>query len=158
MVKVRYFSEMSNDFIDAGDGNDSVFGGKDDDILKGNTGIDILLGDIGNDSICGGEDNDVLIGGNGDDLLDGDIGNDTLTGGAGADMFVLGQNYGAEVITDFSGTDDLLILGTSLSFQQLSLSSANNSTLIRVAGSGELLATLQGVDISQIGEQNFMMV
>jgi Ca2+-binding RTX toxin-like protein len=58
--------------IDAGDGNDTVFGG---------TGNDTVWGGGGDDRIFAGDGNDTLDGGPGNDLLDGGAGNDTLFGG-----------------------------------------------------------------------------
>ncbi len=58
-----------------------------------------------------GDDN--LIGTAGNDTLSGDYGNDTLSGGAGNDVYVLwtgvgqGNGWGAESISDTSGTDTL---------------------------------------------------
>ena len=65
----------------------------------------------GNDTLVGGEGADILFGQEGDDVLDGGIGNDilsggsglnTITGGEGADTFLFLQGGGADVITDYS--------------------------------------------------------
>jgi Ca2+-binding RTX toxin-like protein len=42
-----------------------------------------------NDTIRGGKEDDILMGGNGSDLLAGDRGQDMLTGGGGNDTFIL---------------------------------------------------------------------
>lgn len=60
----------TNDFVDAGPGDD-----------------EIVLG-AGNDTLIGGSGNDTLEGGSGDDILNGESGNDTLDGGPGIDTAV----------------------------------------------------------------------
>jgi len=58
--------------LDGGNGNDTLIGGKN---------LDVLVGGDGNDSLAGNKGNDVLLGGAGADALDG---------GAGADLLVAG--------------------------------------------------------------------
>ena len=66
------------------------------------------------DELRGGDGNDTLIGGGGRDKLYGGTGNDLLTGGAGADRFVFGAQSGKDVITDFSISNDLLLIPKGL--------------------------------------------
>lgn len=80
------------DHIQAGAGNDTVFG------LRGN---DQLKGEAGNDS---------LVGAGGVDLLIGGAGKDTLSGGAGGDKFRFGAIEG-DVITDFDASDRIILAG-----------------------------------------------
>lgn len=49
----------------------------------------------------GTKGDDTLVGDTSDNILDGRKGNDKLTGGEGADTFVLGKQYGRDVIKDF---------------------------------------------------------
>ena len=97
-------------------------GGRDDDVINGGSGHDILYGDrtdrssvyAGNDVIHGNDGMDQLFGGRGDDTLFGDSGlydtlfgddgNDYLNGGAGTDYMYGGHN------------DDTLIGGTGRDF------------------------------------------
>ena len=106
-------------FVDGGDGNDTIvgssgddeirgkggrddlFGGEGDDILTGDADNDTLNGNLGRDSLNGGTAEDVLDGGGDDDILDGGRHDDTVTGGAGADVFVLRDDFGSDVFTDF---------------------------------------------------------
>ncbi|MBD2494355.1 Calx-beta domain-containing protein [Nostoc sp. FACHB-280] len=86
--------------------NNNLFGGDNDDTLNG--------GD-GNDTLNGGNGNDTLVGGNGNDTLVGGVGSDRLTGGAGSDKFVFSSlGEGIDTITDFSSTDDFLVVQTLL--------------------------------------------
>ena len=62
--------------IDAGIGNDEVYGTKQKDFI---------LGGFGNDTIRGGDGNDWTDGGWGDDYLDGEGHNDVVSGGRGND-------------------------------------------------------------------------
>jgi len=83
------------DTVHGGNGSDRLYGAADDDRLygdagndhiNGNTGNDLADGGIGNDDLHGGQGNDTLYGGEGNDTLSGDRGSDTLTGGAGIDV------------------------------------------------------------------------
>ncbi|WP_369293230.1 beta strand repeat-containing protein [Microcoleus sp. herbarium8] len=168
------FGDEGNDTICCGDGEDTVYGdigsplpigsaggqdqicgGLGNDLLFGNEGEDTVNGDAGNDSLYGGKDEDSLLGGAGDDFLFGDEGNDTLIGGTGNDRFMLGIDLGSETILDFQdGTDSIGLMG-GLNFSQLSIVAENSSTLIRVTGSGQLLATLSNVPASAITATDF---
>ena len=139
-------------------GNDSLFGGKGSDTLLGGTGDDALFGGRGADILNGGDGNDILLGGKGDDLLTGGLGSDTLTGGAGNDKFLLSTNFGTDTITDFEIGKDLLVLGSGLSFSQLTIAQGSGATLIRFAQTGEILASLSGVSASSISAANFGLI
>ncbi|NJR21481.1 MAG: calcium-binding protein [Richelia sp. CSU_2_1] len=152
------------DSLDGGIGDDTVYGGKGDDslvgfsgedILFGNRGFDRINGGDGSDSIYGGRGNDLLTGGNGDDLLVGQIGEDTLIGGLGSDVFLLAPQQGIDTILDFEKGQDLIGLSGGLNFSQLSITSANNATLISVASSGQVLASLRGVAPNLLGVEDF---
>lgn len=94
-------SQTSNDFIDGGDGNDTVWGdypgyapvpGKD--WLEGGAGSDWLYGGGADDLLRGGSGDDVLYGDAGNDVLYGATGNDYLDGGAGDDLIFLEGDVG----------------------------------------------------------------
>jgi hypothetical protein len=147
-----------NDSLDGGAGNDSIFGGKGSDTLLGGSGNDALFGGRGADILNGGDGNDSLLGGKGDDLLTGGLGSDALTGGAGNDKFLLSVNSGTDTITDFEVGKDLLVLGNGLSFSQLAIAQDSGATLIRLAQTGEILASLSGVSASSISAVNFGLI
>ncbi|MFB2894585.1 ExeM/NucH family extracellular endonuclease [Aerosakkonemataceae cyanobacterium BLCC-F50] len=144
---------QGKDTVSGGEGNDIVRGGQDDDKLCGNAGNDTLYGDLGNDSICGCE---------GDDLIFGGAGNDTIAGGAGSDIFVLTSDAGNDVVLDFAIAQDKLALTGGLTFPTLTITQGTgvqaNDTLIRIAATGELLASLVGVSASAIGSNLFTTV
>jgi len=85
--------------LDAGDGDDLVYGGSGNDSLIGYSGNDTFYGQDGYDTLHGGDGADILNGGTGNDLLKGDAGNDTY-------QFALGD--GQDVINDYSDTDTLV--------------------------------------------------
>ena len=90
--------------LDAGAGNDIVYGTEFNDNLTGGAGDDIL---------DGGDGDDHLYGGAGNDILDGGDGNDNFYGGAGNDIF--SYNSGNDTIYDYeSGKDTIKFLSTTL--------------------------------------------
>jgi len=79
--------------------------------LKGTAKANKLKGSNLSDRITGKGGDDQLVGGAGNDLLIGGRGNDLLTGGKGNDRFYLGSpKDSVDFITDFSLTDDLIVL------------------------------------------------
>ena len=96
--------------MEGNEGNDTLYGAKDNDTVSGNDGNDVINDDRGNDLLDGNAGNDVVNGGAGDDLLFGAVGADTLTGGAGDDQFLLVAGNGSDLVTDFEDGQDLLVL------------------------------------------------
>ena len=136
-------------------GNDNLTGTSGNDILNGSEGDDVLTGLRGNDFLNGGDGNDILSGGKGSDTLNGGLGNDNLVGSAGKDVFVLGARLGVDTISDFTNSQDTIQLINGLSFGQLSISPETNGTLIKLASSGEVLASLTGVAPNLLGSEDF---
>jgi len=127
-------------------------------LIRGGAGDDLLNGRNGNDTLRGNWGNDTLIGGLGDDILFGGLGNDVLTGSAGSDRFLLAAVRGSDTITDFeSGVDSLVLLG-SLTFGQLDITQSDSDTLISVASTGKVLATLTGVQANLLSEADFIFI
>ncbi|WP_445248557.1 calcium-binding protein [Microcoleus sp. OTE_8_concoct_300] len=137
-------------------GNDNQTGTSGNDIINGLEGDDVLTGLRGNDVLNGGDGNDILYGGKGSDTLNGGLGNDTLVGGLGNDVFVLGAGLGVDTISDFGNGQDTIQLINGLTFGQLSIYPGINGTLIRLAGSGEVLASLTGIVPNLIGSEDFI--
>jgi Ca2+-binding RTX toxin-like protein len=142
--------------INGTDGNDNLTGTSGNDIINSLEGDDVLTGLQGSDVLNGGDGNDILYGGKGSDTLNGGLGNDNLVGGAGNDVFVLGAGLGVDTISDFGNGQDTIQLINGLTFGQLSISPGTNGTLIRLASSGEVLASLTGVDPNLIGSEDFI--
>ncbi|MEG4326038.1 calcium-binding protein [Microcoleus sp. herbarium5] len=148
----------SSNNINGTPGNDNLTGTSGNDIINGLEGDDVLIGLRANDVLNGGDGNDILYGGKGFDTLNGGLGNDNLVGGAGNDVFVLGAGLGVDTISDFTKSQDTIQLINGLTFGQLSISPGTNATLIRVASSGEVLASLTGVAPNLIGSEDFISV
>ncbi|WP_298681403.1 cadherin-like domain-containing protein, partial [uncultured Magnetospirillum sp.] len=116
-----------NDYIDAGSGNDTVYGGGGADYIIGGTGNDVLNGGDGADYIIGGAGTDSLIGGAGNDTLvftaddgsstfrlggttydtAGDQGGANGSGGTGATVSIEGHYTTSDTFIGGDGTDTL---------------------------------------------------
>lgn len=92
-------TDLSNDFLYGGTGNDSLIG-----LL----GDDFLFGQDGADSLMGGGGIDHLFGGDGADHLDGGLAKDVLYGGAGDDTYVLASAQDVVVEYEGEGIDTVL--------------------------------------------------
>lgn len=126
--------------------------------LNGTNGNDNLIGIPGNDNINGLRGNDILNGGGGSDNLSGGKGFDTLNGGLGNDNPIGGAGLGIDTIYDFANGQDTVQLINGLTFGQLSISGGTSGTLIRVASSNEVLASLTGIAPNLIGSEDFVSV
>ncbi len=105
--------------------NQMVKGSSLTDTLLGGNGYDTINGLAGNDSIIGGAGNDQLLGGDGNDNLVGGLGSDTLTGGVGKDIFQFSESEEftsasyfehQETITDFTADDQLVFAIPGISY------------------------------------------
>jgi len=105
----QVFGSQGDDRIDGGDGNDKLFGEAGADSLDGGKGNDRLFGGDGADTLAGGDGADRLTGGDGADNLDGGEGNDRLTGGVGEDTLTGGE--GRDIL-DGGADNDLFVFGT----------------------------------------------
>lgn len=141
-------------------GADRLSGASGNDKLRGDGGNDVLSGGDGNDRLTGGGGNDLLDGGAGRDTLDGGAGKDHMTGGAGNDIFVFANNFGKDVITDFSSADgediDLSAVSAITDFadliaDHLAVDAVTGFAKI-VVGANQIL--LAGVLVSDIGVGN----
>jgi Ca2+-binding RTX toxin-like protein len=82
-------------------GNNTLEGTSDSDVLYGLGGNDILRGRSDADVLWGGDGDDWLFGQGGDDKLIGGRGDDWLSGGSADNTFVFGRNSGEDIIADF---------------------------------------------------------
>ena len=112
---------MQTDWINGGDGDDTIFGrvtemiplremseGQDgDDTFHGGEGDDVPQGGDGRDNLYGDAGNDTLRGGEGDDVLDGGDGSDTADYSTATDTITVDLNAGGEVEDDHSDDDTL---------------------------------------------------
>jgi Ca2+-binding RTX toxin-like protein len=91
-------------------GNDTLVGSANPDLISGDNGDDFLYGNGGSDTLNGGDGFDIIFGQAGNDTINGDglndtllggLGNDTLNGGSGSDLL-----YGEEDNDTLNGGDD----------------------------------------------------
>jgi hypothetical protein len=147
----------NDDVLRGKGGNDRLDGGRGADQLFGDRGNDTLLGGSGKDILSGGKGKDTLVGGGGSDSLMGGGGADQLTGGNGSDQFALNLNHASlntsqvVTITDFTKGKDTLQL-SQITFDQLTVTQVGGDTLLQVkAGqpnAGLVLARFQGVQLT----------
>jgi Ca2+-binding RTX toxin-like protein len=99
-------SNISNDALFGGAGDDSLNAGGGDNLLQGNQGADTLTSGGGRDTIYGGQDNDQISTGAGLNFAQGNKGDDTINGGNGSDILLGGQ--GNDVLVGGDGDGDYL--------------------------------------------------
>jgi hypothetical protein len=92
-----------NDIIDGGDGNDWIDGGRGDDMLHGRGGSDFVHGNAGNDAVSGDAANDRLYGGSGNDFLGSPVNEVVSTAEPGNDLLVGG--FGEDRLLGGDGID-----------------------------------------------------
>ncbi|KRQ15337.1 NF038122 family metalloprotease [Bradyrhizobium manausense] len=110
--------------------------------LIGGNGPDVLDGSAGHDVAIGSKGADVLIGGDGD----------TITGGHGRDTFLFRPNFGANVITDFNISNDVLQFDKSLFASVTDILDHTTNTAAGAVindGHGDTI-TLTGLMLSQL--------
>ncbi|WP_170401511.1 calcium-binding protein [Ruegeria arenilitoris] len=91
------------DFLYGDAGFDEIYGGEGDDTIEGGADDDELYGESGGDTISGDDGNDLIDGAQGGDILSGGDGNDEIDGGAGADT--LNGGDGNDLLKPGSDTD-----------------------------------------------------
>ncbi|TAG94770.1 MAG: calcium-binding protein [Oscillatoriales cyanobacterium] len=139
-------------------GDDTIIGNVGNDTLSGNRNNDILSGGIGNDLLFGGKGDDTLNGGEGDDTLVGGLGTDLLIGGAGRDVFGLGTGAGTDTISEFQKGEDLIGLTRGLTFSQLRINPTQTAISIQLASTGEVLATIPGIQTIALTATDFISI
>ncbi|RLQ85290.1 calcium-binding protein [Notoacmeibacter ruber] len=146
--------------VEAGSGNDEVYGtsygdfiygGSGNDLLFGNGGSDVISGNAGGDTIYGNDGADTLDGGAGIDYLLGGTGNDFLTGGADTDYFWFEEDEGSNIVTDFEDGTDYLVVGSTV--DAVNVSDYNGDALLTFDDTSILLS---GVSTSAVDASDFL--
>jgi len=99
------FGNGGKDLFDGGAGNDRMHGGKRADTMMGGEGNDTVYAGAGNDVVEGGEGSDKIYAGTGHDTVRGDAGDDLIEAGSGNDL-VLGGS-GSDEIQGEAGNDTI---------------------------------------------------
>ncbi len=130
--KIPTFGDPNAFILGEDNRDDTLIGGRGDDVIEALGGNDYLIGDDGifdgSDTLDGGNGNDTLEGDDDNDRLIGGSGNDFLDGGDGQDIAVFFDNYtnyqisksqknvGQIFVTHLDGEQDNLIEIESLEF------------------------------------------
>ncbi len=127
---IEFSGEITVDTLNPGAGLTTFQGQSSADTFVGSTISPVaerVSGFGGSDSLSGGGGDDTLIGGDGNDTLIGGTGADTLTGGTGADDFVGSlADLDADVLTDVTAGDQIVLTGVALSLPEVIFSSTTN--------------------------------
>ena len=140
-------------YINAGAGNDIVFGGAGVDVVTGGSGDDRIDGAGGEDVLEGEIGNDFVVGGRFDDYIDGGIGNDILHGGGESDTI-----YGGD--GDDTLVGDLYITPGGTGYQELEpagsdqLDGGDGIDMLDGGGGADVLQGGEGDDVMQGGRDN----
>ena len=125
------YGGTGKDYLKGGSSSDRLYGESGKDKLHGGKGNDKLWGGSSNDKLYGGPGNDKLYGGSGDDYLSGQDGSNLLTGGEGSDTFILNADKGYSNISDFSISEDSILI-KHFNFGDLSLTQLENDVGINI--------------------------
>jgi len=114
-------------------GQDTLSGGRGDDLILGGSGADTLAGGDGNDVLIGGAGADRLSGGNGHDVLYIDSNDTEVDGGAGFDRVLVADDQGVSL--DLGASDIEFAIG-----------GAGNDTFTATGSSSVTIAGADGND------------
>ncbi|MFO0878522.1 MAG: hypothetical protein U0840_14375 [Gemmataceae bacterium] len=101
----KVWGSIGNDTILGGYNNDKLYGRGGADRIEGGSGNDYMHGGIGNDTMYGDEGDDEVIGSDGNDLVSGNDGADKVYGDAGDDKVYGGD--GNDILNGWTGNDYL---------------------------------------------------
>lgn len=135
--------------VNAGSGDDIIFGNTYDNRLTGNDGNDLLWGDTGKDKLYGEVGDDILNGGLGNDYIVGGPDSDIISGGPGNDIFVFSplNAESLDIIMDFTQGEDRISLRSFDNIQStddLSLLTLDNGLAIDLTEHDGGIITLSG--------------
>jgi len=109
-VAIQHQEPTDQLFVEALGGDDSISATG----LASGAISEFLDGGDGNDTIAGGPGAETLLGGNGNDSIDGNGGNDRAALGAGDDTFVWDPGDGSDTIDGDAGRDTMVFNGAGI--------------------------------------------
>ena len=129
-TEIIFEDQLANiEGIFAGQGNDTVYGNSDqnliwgldgDDSIYGGGDTDAVLGGLGNDNLFGEDGDDGIMGQSGDDYIDGGLGNDTayyLSASSNYSISIDDQNVTTVLNLSNNETDTLVAIETLYFFE-----------------------------------------
>lgn len=114
-----------NDLIHTYKGPDTIYGGYGNDKLDGGYGRDVIYGNQGHDRIEGGVNDDSLYGGGGRDRIFGGDGDDLIVGGTQKDALHGGRGADTFVFSNASGKDRIKDFKAKNDNEKIDLSSVD---------------------------------
>ena len=125
--------------------DDYIIANAGDDIIVGYAGNDIVYADLGDDEIYGGDGDDLLNGGDGNDIIYFGKGIDVAYGDSGDDTYYYLIGDGEDTIADSSGSNDRIVLASTISVEDLVFSPNGDDLIITFTGyaNDEILVTDQ---------------
>jgi len=108
----------------------------------------------GNNTIFGGAENDTIVVGLGRNLIDGGAGNDTIYLTFGQDTIALARGNGNDTVYNYEAGSTRFSLAAGLAFNDLTIAQDGGSILIREGS--ERLASLVGVRASSVTASSFV--
>ena len=126
--------------IDAGGGNDTIYGTAAADSIFGGAGDDLIYGYGGDDYLDGGAGADEIYGGDGLDSILGGLGLDLLAGGSGTDVFRFDSSStdrGELDIVDDYADDTLQVLGYGSDYDAITFDGTAGVWELTLAASGK---------------------
>jgi Ca2+-binding RTX toxin-like protein len=166
-----------NPTITGGTGTETLFGGAGQDLTytdgsNTTTGANILAAGAGNETLnagsaqygvqlAAGTGSVDMIGSQGNDVFYGGAGTATMTGNGGADAFIFGNTAGhtggLDIITDFSSSDNFVVVGYGANAAQNALNTATiggGNTLAKLSD-GTTIVFLDVTNPANIHNQSF---
>lgn len=117
-------------------------------LIDAGGGDDTVYGTIGDDNINGGFGNDILNGGDGADILNGGGGFDTLNGGGGDDTFLVNSGGAGQDL--FRGGTGYDIIQANSDFAKIILSTGSMTGVEEISAGGFSGVTIEGTTANDV--------
>jgi len=119
-------------------GNNVLNGAAGDDILEGGDGNDTLTDTAGTALFNGGAGTDTINGGAAAEIFRGGLGNDTYSTAGGDDILLFNKGDGQDTFATGGTGGDTLSLGGDLAYADLSFSKSSNDLVLKTGGTDQI--------------------
>ena len=116
----------------------SISGGRDDEIILGNSQANAILAGSGHDAIYAGVGKDTIAAGNGNDFIAGGKGDDTINTGNGKNIIAFNRGDGRDTLLTSAGALNSLSLGGGITLNDLSLQQVGKDLVIGLGRSDSM--------------------